>query len=58
MGGEGLDYLVLWMKDHCVQREFEKVLSIFIFFEKQNLRLVLAGSGEEVKLGENLLGCG
>lgn len=33
--GRGLDYLVLWSESHCVQRESEKVLSIFIFFEAE-----------------------
>lgn len=53
--GRDLDYLVLWAEGHCVQRKSDKVLSIFT---KPNMRVVLPGSGEEVKLGEDLLGYG
>lgn len=53
--GRDLDYSVLWAEGHCVQRESDKVL---FTFPKPSMRVVLPGSGEEVKLGADLLGYG
>lgn len=53
--GRDLGYAVLWAEGHCVQRKSDKVLSIFT---KPSMRVVLPGSGEEVKLGADLLGYG